>query len=202
MKNLTILIFLFIAICCKAQDVDKLPSVVYTSLDSTFRVKITQSVDGLPVSSRYIPENSTLSKTAFIDLLYQYAKEATARAVELQRLRKEALDEITFFSSKIDSIQGAGTYQARVNAELQATLQGQWKLIEKLADGTINRFKVTITGLVAANNDNTGTVTIIDGSNANIIIPNVIGGTGVNFEARNNGTFVGAKATRKYTLKR
>lgn len=80
---------------------------------------------------------------------------------ELVRLRKIAKDEFDTHVSYYDGIQGAGAYLALQKTQLQASIQGNWKLVER--GTTTVTDNVTITALeLRKNASKFGTLTIGD----------------------------------------
>lgn len=83
------------------------------------------------------------------------------RFAELSRLRKLAKDEMDIHISYYEQLQGAGAWIALQKTRLQASLQGDWKLVERSAN--ITKADVTINVLELRKNQNKfGTLTIND----------------------------------------
>lgn len=115
---------------------------------------------------------------------------------ELSKSRKQTKDMIDVHQNYYDTANGAGAWLAFQKAQVNASLQGNWTLVER--NGTVDKTTITITDNVFRKNANkAGTLTIND--DLTLTLSGYFN-FNLTFELKQRGVWMTERAGKLYTL--
>lgn len=160
--------------------------------DTTFKIHERITVGGEEKSTVTYPER-WLTAVELRQYIYEIAKQSEVQVLELERLKAAANEVKSFFVVALDTIAGKNTYVNTRKDELKNVLQGNWTMVVKNANGSMEKHAITITDTVVSSGDREGTITITDTDMVTLTLP-VVAPTGVALKWMwNTGVLSGGK---------
>jgi hypothetical protein len=199
MKNVLAILFLFFCASTRAQTTKAFDVIM--NADSTYQLRQMemQEGDSTPFLVHLFPETGGLPAQDFVQWLYNRTRSLERQEQEHKMIRRNLKQVKDISVSLLDTLAGAGTYEATVNAEVLQSLQGTWMLIKRPPNADPTKKVVSISGNTLTSGAKTGTITVT-ATDAFTLAGYIV--ADLNFTLRQNGKWVAKKGQTVFILRK